>query len=294
MFCILPRENRGNHHAFRQRFFQAVAAFGRTANRGQKSPVRPHSRSRRPGGNPRPGRPDFAPRIFGNRRTARADRSGRHGRPDRANFAADSVFIFGNCGQTSPDCFSGNSRSDGSDITARIFGSCRTTCSDRNSHSDIFFVFGNCGQTSPDRFGGNACANGSDIAARIFGNRRTTCSDRNSRSASDFIFGNCRQTCSDCFGGNSRANFAAIARSDGNGCSNGSGRNSRTDGSDFAADSARFGNCRATCAVRSSGTNSRSNGSALAATDSTDFGNNRPVGSGGFGSGNSRARFAVS
>ena len=241
MFCILPRENRGNHHAFRQRFFQAVAAFGRTANRGQKSPVRPRSRRRRPS------HPDSAPRIFGNRRTARADRSGGNSSPDRANFAADSVFIFGNCGQTSPDCF-----------------------------------------------GGNACANCPDITARIFGSCWTTCSDRNSRSASVFVFGNCRQTSPDFFSGNSRANLAAdFARSDGNGCSNGSGRNSRTDGSDFAADSARFGNCRATCAVRSSGGNSRANGSALATADSTDFGNNRPVGSGGFGSGNGRARFAA-
>ena len=261
MFCILPRENRGNHHAFRQRFFQAVAAFGRTANRGQKSPVRPRSRRRRPGGNPRPSHPDSAPRIFGNRRTARADRSGGHVRPDRANFAADSVFIFGNCGQTSSDRFSGNSRANGSDIAARIFGSCRTTCSDRNSRS--VFVFGNCRQTCSDCFGGNARADSSDIAARIFGNRRATCSNRNARSDRS----------------------ADSARFDRNGYSNGSGGNSR---------SARFGNCRATCAVRSSGDNSRANVSALAATDSTDFGNNRPVGSGGFGSGNSRARFAAS
>ena len=291
MFCILPRENRGNHHAFRQRFFQAVAAFGRTANRGQKSPVRPRSRSRRPGGNPRPGRPDSAPRIFGNRRTARADRSGGHGSPDRANFAADSIFIFGNCGQTGSDRFSGNACANCPDIAACIFRNCRATCSNGNARS--VFIVGNCRQTCSDCFGGNARADGSDSAARLFGNRRTTCSDRNSRSASDFIFGNCRQTCSDCFGGNSRANFAAIARSDGNGCSNGSGRNSRTDGSDFAAASARFGNCRATCAVRSSGDNSRANGSALAAADSTDFGNNRPIGSGGFGNGNNRARFAA-
>ena len=284
MFCILPRENRGNHHAFRQRFFQAVAAFGRTANRGQKSPVRPRSRLRRPS------HPDSAPRLFGNRRTARADRSGGNGRPDRANFAAASVFVVGNCGQTSPDCFGGNACANCPDITARIFGSCRTTCSDRNARSD--FVFGNCRQTCSDCFGGNARSDGSDIAARLFGNRRATCSNRNARS--DFVFGNCRQTCSDFFSGNSRANFAAaFARSDGNGYSNGSGRNSRADGSDFAADFARFGNCRATCAVRSSGDNSRANGSALAAADSTDFGNNRPVGSGGFGSGNSRARFAA-
>ena len=271
MFCILPRENRGNHHAFRQRFFQAVAAFGRTANRGQKSPVRPRSRNPRPGGNPRPGRPDSAPRIFGNRRTTRPDRSGGHGSPDRANFAADSVFIFGNCGQTGSDRFGGNACANCPGIAACIFRNCRTTCSNGNARSDS-----------------------SDIAARIFGNRRTTCSDRNSRSASDFIFGNCRQTCSDCFGGNSRADRSAdSARSDRNGYSNGSGRNSRADGSDIAADSARIGNCRATCAVRSSGGNSRANGSALAAADSTDFGNNRPVGSGGFGSGNNRARFAA-
>ena len=279
MFCILPRENRGNHHAFRQRFFQAVAAFGRTANRGQKSPVRP-----------RPSRPDSAVRTFGNRRTIRADRSGGHGRPDRANFAADSVFIFGNCRQTSPDCFGGNACAAVSDIAACIFRNRRTTCSDRNARSD--FVFGNCRQTCSDCFGGNARSDSSDIAARIFGNRWTTCSDRNARSV--FVFGNCRQTCPDFFSGNSRANLAAdFARSDRNACSNGSGRNSRADGSDFAADFARFGNCRATCAVRSSGDNSRANGSALAAADSTDFGNNRPVGSGGFGSGNGRARFAA-
>ena len=254
MFCILPRENRGNHHAFRQRFFQAVAAFGRTANRGQKSPVRPRSRSRRPS------HPDSAPRLFGNRRTARADRSGGNGRPDRANFAADSVFIFGNCGQTGSDRFGGNACADGSDIAACIFGSCRTTCSNGNACS--VFVFGNCRQTGSDRFSGNSRADGSDIAACIFGNRRATCSNRNSRSDRS----------------------ADSARFDRNGYSNGSGGNSR---------SARFGNCRATCAVRSSGDNSRANVSALAATDSTDFGNNRPVGSGGFGSGNSRARFAA-
>ena len=199
MFCILPRENRGNHHAFRQRFFQAVAAFGRTANRGQKSPVRPRSRSRRPGGNPRPSHPDSAPRIFGNRRTARADRASRHGSPDRANFAADSVFIFGNCGQTGSDRFGGNARANGSDITARIFGSCRTTCSDGNARSD--FVFGNCRQTCSDCFGGNSRSDGSDIATRIFGSCRTTCSDRNARSDSA------------CFG-NSRANGSALAAAD--------------------------------------------------------------------------------
>ena len=266
MFCILPRENRGNHHAFRQRFFQAVAAFGRTANRGQKSPVRPRSRSRRPGGNPRRSRPGSAPRIFGNRRTARADRASRHGSPDRANFAADSVFIVGNCGQTSPDRFGGNSRANCPDIAACIFRNCRTTCSNGNARS--VFIVGNCRQTCSDCFGGNARSDSSDIAARIFGNRWTTCSDRNSRSV--FIFGNCRQTCSDFFSGNSRADRSAdSARFDRNGYSNGSGRNSRTDGSDIAADS------------------------ALAAADSTDFGNSRPIGSGGFGSGNSRARFAA-
>ena len=172
MFCILPRENRGNHHAFRQRFFQAVAAFGRPANRGQKSPVRPRSRSRRSGGN---------------------------GRPDRANFAADSIFIFGNCRQTGSDRFGGNACANCPDITARIFGSCRTTCSDGNARSD--FVFGNCRQTCSDCFGGNSRSDGSDIATRIFGSCRTTCSDRNARSDSA------------CFG-NSRANGSALAAAD--------------------------------------------------------------------------------